>query len=307
MTGKAFAVKMIELHALGKRYGETVALRSIDLQVNQGDVYGLVGVPRSGKTTLLKIIAGYMAPTSGSMALLEGDEDALDRIGADIGGPALLPRLSAYDNLMAAALAAGVIDPPAHCAMLLRRVGLSEDAQGKAGSLSPASQRMLGVALALVGLPDMVLLDEPFKGMGLRDAREIALKLHAIAQEMGLTMMVSAQAPSLLTPLVTRFGFLELGQIVREMNAETVAQGKRDVLTLRAIDAERAVALLDRFHPQASVSVRANGTIEIRNCTAEEVGRLMRDNGEVVLELTTRRGSADDVFSDLLESRKSHV
>lgn len=298
---------MIELHALEKRYGNSVALQSIDLHVNQGDIYGLVGVPQSGKTTLLKIIAGHTAPTSGSMILLEGDDDALDRIGADIDGPALLPHLSAYENLMAAALATGVVDASEHCALLLRRTGLSERAQSRARDLPPTSQRMLGVALALVGLPDVVLLDEPFRGLGLRDAREIALNLSSIAEGMGLTMMVSAQAPALLTPLVTRFGFLESGTLVREMSAETVTQGKRDVLMLRALNAERAIALLNRSFPQSDVSVRADDIIEIRNCTAEEVGRLMRDGGEAVLELTTRRGSADDIFADLLERQVRHV
>lgn len=295
---------MIELHALEKRYGDTVALKSIDLQIDQGDIYGLVGVPRSGKTTLLKLIAGYAAPTGGTMVLLEGDEGAPERIGADINGPSLLPHLSSYDNLMAAALAAGIVDAPAHCTMLLKRIGLIEEARGKAGSLPLVPRRMLGIALALVGLPDVLLLDEPFRDMGLRDARDVGLKLRAISQEMSLTMMVSAQTPALLTPLATRFGFLASGSIVREMSAEEVAQGKRDVLMLRALNAERAVALLDRFYPESQVSVRADGIIEIRDCTAERVGELMRDSGEVVLELTTRRGSADDVFSDLLEGHK---
>ena len=164
-------MNVIKTYALTKAYGSVRAVDGLDMRVAQGDIYGFVGKNGAGKSTTMKMIAGLDAPTAGTIKLFGAERtgsafsSAFSRIGALVEQPGLLPNFSAYENLMMKALSVGVVRPREQCRELLELVGLEEVGPRKAKKFSLGMKQRLGLALALVGSPDLLLLDEPFNGI----------------------------------------------------------------------------------------------------------------------------------------------
>ena len=169
---------VIETCGLAKAYRGRRVVDGFDMHVAEGDIYGFVGKNGAGKSTVMRMIDGLAAPTAGSISLFGHDAaaegDAVRaRIGALINEPGLLPAMSARDNLMAKALAIGVPDAKGRADEMLRLVGLSDTGRKRARSFSQGMKQRLGIAMALVGSPDLLLLDEPFNGLDPEGTREM--------------------------------------------------------------------------------------------------------------------------------------
>lgn len=165
-------MNVLQTCALTKRYGNTCAVDALDLHVAEGDIYGFVGKNGAGKSTVMKIVAGLAAPTSGDIELFgeslrerKAFDASFSRVGALIENPGILPNYSAFENLMCKALAVGVPHAKERCHDLLALVGLKDTGNRSVKKFSLGMKQRLGLALALVGGPDLLLLDEPFNGM----------------------------------------------------------------------------------------------------------------------------------------------
>lgn len=221
---------------LTKKYGKALAVDHVSMTVNRGDIYGFIGVNGAGKTTFMRMVCGLARPTEGKLELYHAsDRKALQKarkkMGALIEHPALYPNMSALENLEVQKRYLGLKGKPASedtLRDLLELVGLGDAAGKKAGAFSMGMKQRLGLAVALTGSPEFLVLDEPTAGLdpvGVVELRNLLLKLN---QEKGLTIFFSSHDLSEMQRLATRYGFLEKGRLVREITAGELEQECRD-------------------------------------------------------------------------------
>ena len=226
-------MNVIEARGLTKVYDGRAVVRDFAMTVAAGDIYGFVGKNGAGKSTVMKMICGDALPTAGEVVLFESDrasagdgeleDGGVRRIGVLIEEPGLLVNLSAYRNLMAKALAWGIVDGPARCEEVLRLVGLSSVGNKKVRGFSLGMKQRLGLAMALLGSPDVLLLDEPFNGLDPEATRAMRNLIVRVNETLGITVVVSSHVLDQLDRMATRYGVIADGRMVREMTAEEVA------------------------------------------------------------------------------------
>src|SRR5690606_6694723 len=178
--------------ALTKRYGDRAAVDSVDLTVQRGEVYGFLGPNGAGKTTTLRMLLGLVRPTSGSATVLgrpPGAPDALDRTGALVESPGFFPYLSGRDNLRVLARYSRLDDAAVDAA--LEQVDLTDRAADKFKSYSLGMKQRLGVAAALLGTPELLILDEPTNGLDPAGMADMRVLIRALADH-GQTVLLSS-------------------------------------------------------------------------------------------------------------------
>ena len=233
---------ILKTNALSKTYRKTKALEGIDITIHQGDIYGFIGKNGAGKTTLIRVIAGIAEPTSGSFSLFGeskpiGIIKARRRMAAVVESPALHLNLSAYDNLKLQCILLGIQEN--HDGVIrdvLKQVDLEKlliERKKKSKNFSLGMRQRLGIAMALISKPQFLILDEPNNGLdpeGIRDLRNLLLKLN---QEQGLTMLISSHMLTELSKLATRYGFIDRGKLLREINVEELKKESRQATILQ--------------------------------------------------------------------------
>ena len=248
-------MNIIETHALSRVYGKRRAVDSLDMCVAAGEIYGFVGKNGAGKSTAMKMIAGLVRPTSGSVELFGAQRRAREgfsRVGALIEDPGILPTFSALENLMCKALALGVVRPNAHCRELLELVGLADTGSLRVKKFSLGMKQRLGLALALVGGPDLLLLDEPFNGLDPESTRAMRGALVRLNRERGVTMVISSHVLDQLDRMATSFGVIRAGRMVRELSMDDLHRECGSSIRVRTNDPARALAILEEALPGRS-------------------------------------------------------
>ncbi|MCQ2503753.1 MAG: ATP-binding cassette domain-containing protein [Saccharofermentans sp.] len=232
---------------LSKEYKKVKAVDSVNLHIKKGTIYGLIGKNGAGKTTIMKMITGMATPSSGSFTYsgFEGDKrDAYSRIGALIEAPALLPNLSAYDNIKLKCLAYGIGDD-AYIMDKLKLVGLDGVAKRKAGKFSLGMKQRLGIAMALVGEPDFLVLDEPINGLdpqGIVEIREMLMKLNS---EKGITILISSHILEELAKIAKDYAIINEGRIIEESTLEDLKLKCRDKIVIKTSNTSPVLPILD--------------------------------------------------------------
>jgi ABC-2 type transport system ATP-binding protein len=231
---------IIKTERITKKYGKFCAVDSLDLEVRRGEIYGLVGRNGAGKTTLLKMICGLSVPDAGSVALFgETGGSALNtariRTGCIVETPGFLPYLSAEDNLEYYRLQRGLKDKK-RIAGALEFVGLSDAGRKKYKNFSLGMKQRLGLALAVMNEPELLILDEPINGldpMGIAEFRELLLKLNS---EKKTTILISSHILGELSQIATTFGFMNGGRMVEHLSARELTEKCRASLKLKVND-----------------------------------------------------------------------
>ncbi len=237
---------ILQTHDLTKKFGRKTALNQVSMTVQRGDIYGFIGSNGAGKTTLMRVALDLAFPTSGRVSLFGGEpfRTAGRRIGALIEAPALYRGLSARENLLA--FGSLVDADPKQADDLLERVGLADTGKKKAGSFSLGMKQRLGLAVALLGQPELVILDEPVNGLdpaGMRDVRDLILQYN---REKGVTFLISSHLLDELSKIATRYGMLNQGRLVDEVAAEALFERTRHRLCITVDDPQKALEVLSR-------------------------------------------------------------
>ncbi len=329
---KGESVYVMEARGLAKEYRGQRVVDDFAMHVQPGDIYGFVGKNGAGKSTVMKMIDGLVRPTAGEVLLFGAPADAgtaeleatgaavgdaargsraatdgRQRLGALIEAPGLLPSLGAYDNLMAKALALGLPDARERCEEALRLVGLDGAGRKRAKKFSQGMKQRLGIALALIGQPDLLLLDEPFNGLdpeGTRAMRQLLMRLN---QSFGMTMVISSHVLDQLDRIATRYGVIAQGRMVREMTAEAVRAECGDSLRVRTADPARTLALLEQAFPAATLRMEPDQALHVSGSfEPEAVAQRLHADGVTVLEFTEVKRDLEDYFVELMEGG-SHV
>ena len=236
--------------ALWKTYRDFHALSGLSMRVPRGAIYGLVGRNGAGKTTLIRLICGLQSPTSGSYTLFGMDSKSRDihkarrRMGAVVETPSIYLDLSAADNIKEQYRVLG-IPSDAGVNDLLELVGLSGTGRKKARNFSLGMRQRLGIAIALAGDPDFLVLDEPVNGLdpqGIIETRELILKLN---RERQITVLISSHILDELSRLATHYGFIDGGRMVKEISAHQLEAACRKSLRVEVTDTRVLARVLD--------------------------------------------------------------
>ena len=246
---------ILETHALCKRYRNFTALNGLDMHIPKGSIYGFVGRNGAGKTTLIRLICGLQLPTSGGYTLygVRNTDAAIGRcrrrMGAVVESPAIYPDMTAEENLRQQALVLG-LPSDGGAKALLQLVGLGDTGRKKAKNFSLGMRQRLGIAIALTGSPELLVLDEPVNGLdpqGIIEMRELILKLN---REQGITVLISSHILDELSRLATHYGFIDGGRMVKEMSAGELEARCRKCMRLDASDTRALARELDRQKAQ---------------------------------------------------------
>jgi ABC-2 type transport system ATP-binding protein len=242
---------VLTTQALSKHYGHFKALNNLTMKVPKGAIYGFIGKNGAGKTTLIRLICGLQAPTSGEYTLYgrkSGDghlHDSRRRMGAVVETPSIYLNMSAMDNLKHQYI---ILGKPSFEGIdeLLNLVGLAHAGRKKAKNFSLGMRQRLGIAIALAGDPDFLVLDEPVNGLdpqGIIEIRELILKLN---REHQMTFLISSHILDELSKLATHYGFIDKGHIVREISAEDLESACRKCMHIEVSDIQALIRVLDK-------------------------------------------------------------
>lgn len=243
---------ILETENLSKRYRHYQALDNLTMVVPKGSIYGLVGKNGAGKTTLIRVVCGLQAPTAGSYSLYGAryGEAKLNRVrrrmGAVVETPALYPNLTAKQNLELQYRVLGLPDNSG-ISQLLELVGLSNTGNKKAGNFSLGMKQRLGIAVALCGDPDFLVLDEPVNGLdpqGIVEMRELILRLNRQRQ---ITVLISSHILDELSKIATHYGFIDGGRMVKEISAHDLESACRKCVRVEVTSTLPLSRILDNF------------------------------------------------------------
>lgn len=235
---------------LSKNYGRFRALNDLSMHIPKGAIYGLVGKNGAGKTTLIRLICGLQKPTKGKYAIygVKNTSRAITqsrrRMGAVVESPAIYMDMTAEDNLKQQCLILGI---PTYDSIpdILKLVGLDNTGKKKAKDFSLGMKQRLGFAVALVGNPDFLVLDEPINGLdpqGIIEIRELILKLN---REYQITVLISSHILDELSRLATHYGFVDKGRLVKEISAKELESVCRKYIRVEVTDINALVRVLD--------------------------------------------------------------
>ena len=291
---------------LSKSYGHQKVLQACSIHVPDRSIYGLVGRNGAGKTTLFRILCGLQRPTTGIYTLYGAHSgtaailQARRRMGAIVESPAIIGNLSAADNLRAQARLLG-IPGERLIGETLRLVGLADTGKKKARNFSLGMRQRLGIGCALLGSPDFLILDEPANGLdpqGIIEIRELILRLN---EERGITFLISSHILDELSRMATWFGFLNHGQLMQEISAQTLHAHCSRSIELELTDAAKAAPVLDtlglEYQVENSTSVRVSGQPSIT-----ELVLALNDKGIRVERLNDEEETLESYFVRLLGS-----
>ena len=246
---------VLKIDGISKSYKSHRVLNSVSMTIQKGDIYGFVGKNGAGKTTLIRIIAGLADSDGGSYELLgvkntdKRIDSARKKICAMVESPAIYPDLSATDNLKMQCMITG---QDFSCINeLLSFVNLDTTGKKKARDFSLGMRQRLGIAMALVNKPEIMLLDEPTNGLdpeGIKQIRELLLKMHS---ERHVTILISSHILTELSLFATRYGFIDKGVIIKEASAEEIRRATSEGCYIEADNKEKALSILHELHYEA--------------------------------------------------------
>lgn len=294
---------MIKASGVCKGYGNKQVLHDVSFTVDKGDIYGLVGKNGAGKTTIMRILTGLQVPKSGSIEY-GFDKNRLGSVGALVEIPSIYSNMSAEENIKFQYMNLGLkIDGSVK--EILRLVGLDNTGKKSAGKFSLGMRQRLGIAMAMVGDPDVLILDEPINGLdpqGIIGVRDLLIKLN---REKGITIIISSHILSELSKLATRFAFIDDGRIIRECSAYDIEHAGEKLMIISASDAVALNTLLNTHGYKAETvtnpdKVTIHGEVDIT-----DVCILSRDNGIKITDLKTVETDLEEFYVEMVGGNKN--
>lgn len=290
---------------LTKYYHDTCALNQVDISIKRGEIYGLVGDNGAGKSTFLKLLAGQIYPSSGELELFGAHmpkelmkERA--RMGVLIENSGFYPQLTIEQNMEYYRIQKGI---PGRDSVeeALEMTGLCAVRKKKCKELSLGMKQRLGLAIALLGVPEFLLLDEPINGLdpsGIIEMRNLILRLN---EEKHITILISSHILAELEQIATVYGFLRNGYLLEQIQAEQLRQKCSDYVEILVSDPERYVALLEQKLHHEDYQILPDGKIHILNAneTIDAYSGLASDAGLQVLGLVRCRQTLEEYYMNL--------
>ncbi len=292
---------IIETEGLTKRYGKRLCVNNISIHIAKGDIYGFIGRNGAGKTTAMRLILGLARPTSGKIKLFNSDDLNAQRkkIGSLIEAPGLYKRCSALENMKRFSILYGGDDKEIE--ELLSFVGLNGVGNKKVGQFSLGMKQRLGIAIALLGYPEVLILDEPVNGLdpaGIKEVRDLLLKLN---KEKNVTIMISSHLLDELAKITTKYGIINNGVLVEEIDAQKLMERCKNNIVISCDRLQEAKELLESELKLTNISI-VNDKLHIVDEieSTDEINTLLVKNDFKVHEITINKNSFEDYFIERL-------
>ena len=293
---------ILKTNGLTKKYNKRAVVDHVSVNVRRGDIYGLIGKNGACKTTFMRLVLGFAVPNEGTVELFGGEPHKIagQKIGSLIEAPAFYGGCTAIENLRYFSMLSGrgenkeISDERLH--ELIDMVGLSDAAKKKVGNYSLGMKQRLGLAIAMLGNPEFLILDEPVNGLdpaGIRDVRDTIRRLN---QE-GVTILISSHLLDELSKVATKYGILNDGKLVEEITTEELEERCRHNVTMIVDDPVKAKQLLTEMIPAGDLSVEQHKlTVYSHTDQAAAFNRKLVSGGVDVFELTTHTRGVEDFF-----------
>ena len=241
---------LIETNGLTKRYGDRNVVDSVNMHIPEKAIYGFVGENGSGKTTIMRMLTGLANPTKGTYRISGVDNKnreiykVREKISAIVEAPSLIPTFTARENMIYASLYLGLKITEEKMASVLKMVHLEDVGKKRVKDFSLGMKQRLGIAMALMNDPTILLLDEPLNGLdpqGIRELRNLMIELN---QKQGISILVSSHILSELEKVATHYGFIKKGKLMEEISANELIEKCKKSLTLKVSNEEAALKVL---------------------------------------------------------------
>ena len=295
---------VLETHALTKRYRDFTALQNLNMRVPKGAIYGIVGRNGAGKTTLIRLICGLQSPTDGDYTLYGvRNTDARiarcrRRMGAVVEAPAIYQDMTAAENIRQQYKILGAPSDDGIDA-LLHLVGLSNTGKKRARNFSLGMRQRLGVAVALAGSPDFLVLDEPVNGLdpqGIIEMRELILKLN---RERGVTILISSHILDELSRLATHYGFIDGGRMVQEISAAELEARCRRCVRVEVSDVRALARTLDAMRVEYRIADDAHADV-YGGVSITDLVSALSEQGCAVIDLRKQDETLESFYMNLV-------
>ena len=293
---------ILETRGLTKKYRNQYALDNVSITLKKNHIYGFIGENGAGKSTLMKILAGLIFPTSGDMTFMgETNPSAIEQkrksVGTMIEGPYLYPGYSVRQNVELQRLLIGNPDESA-TDRVIELVGLSDSKKKKAKKLSMGMKQRLGIAMAMVGNPRFLILDEPINGLDPKNIVTLRSMLKKINQDNDCTIFVSSHILSELYLLATDFIFIHKGKIIETVTHEQLEEKCSQYIFIRNNNIPETVTILEKHFPYANYKVESDETVKVyaKSDIMTELSGYMMQAGITISELSEKELTLEEYF-----------
>lgn len=264
---------VLETYGLTKTYRNKSVVNQVNMHVEKGDIYGFIGKNGAGKTTLMKMICGLAAPSAGSFSLFGSQNVGAERkkIGCVIEQPALFPGMTAKENLIYYSIMRGC-DKTTDYDGILRMIGLPDVGKLKTKGFSLGMKQRLSIAIALVGNPEFLVLDEPINGLdpaGILEVRELLLRL----REQGITILISSHILGELGKIATKYGIINQGNLVEEFSAEDLEKRATHCVCIHTDNLEKSQNVIAQQFGVDNLKTDESGKIYVYD-KLDQIGRM---------------------------------
>ena len=294
----------VEIKGLTKNFKEKQALCGLDMTVPEGAIYGFIGENGSGKSTTEKIICGLIHSSGGSVKIFgkpHTDIDVRSEMGVLIEAPGCYPNYSVWNNMMIQATNLSIKNAETEVVKMLKLVRMEGAASNKYKNCSLGMKQRIGIAMALLGNPKLLVLDEPINGLdadGMRIMREVLVDI----SKNGTTIIISSHILKELEKIATHYGIVKGGKMIKEMTADELESGCRTYTALKTKETSRAKSLLgckySRVEEDEAGYVRVYDDV-----TAEEIVTYLYENGILISEIGKDKISLEEYYIDIMEGR----
>lgn len=293
---------ILETRNLTKHYKNSVALDHVSITLKKNHIYGFIGENGAGKSTFMKVISGLILPTAGEYELMGASsgsalDDKRKLVGTMIEDPYLYPKYTVRQNVELQRILVGNPDKTA-TDRVIEQVGLEENKNKKAKKLSMGMKQRLGLAMAMVGNPQFLILDEPINGLDPKNIVTLRNMLKQINKEKECTIFVSSHILSELYLLATDFIFIHKGRIIETVTHEELEEKCSQYIQLKDNNVPETVTILEKHFPDVVYKVEAGDVVKIygKPEMKAELAKYLMEAGIVVSELSEKEQSLEEYF-----------
>lgn len=291
---------------LSKRYKNSLAVNGINMNIKQGEIYGLIGENGAGKTTTFRMITGLTIPTCGSIELFgchteSSMNNSRKRIGALVETPALYEDMTAYENLEACRLQKGI--PGRECIeKSLKYLGLHDARNKKVKNFSLGMKQKLGIALAILSDPEFLILDEPISNLDPISIMEVRELLKELNKERNTTVLISSHILKELYEIATCFGFIHNGKLLEELTLNQLNDKCKKSLNIKVNDVDKAVLVLEKKLSTNNFKVLSDGTIKLYDYVDNPgiVSSAIFKESIIIEQIMSKGDNLEDYFRSLI-------
>ncbi|WP_313803339.1 ABC transporter ATP-binding protein [Cytobacillus sp.] len=293
---------IIETNQLTKKFSQRYAVENVDLKIKKGEIYGFLGPNGAGKTTTIRMLLGLAKPTKGSIHIFGKDmkkekRNVLKRVGSLVEYPSYYGHLTAYENLEAIRI---LLDAPkSRINEVLSIVRLSKEAKRPVKGFSLGMKQRLGIAAALLGNPELLVLDEPTNGLDPSGILEIRELIKSMPREHGITILVSSHLLSEMDQMATQVGIISKGKMIFQDSIEALRQRAQSKIAIKVDRTEQAWRMLLSKGRQAEID---NNQIYLPYTLDEEISTVIGDlvhEHFSVYRVQEEKKSLEEIFLEL--------